>query len=79
MAAILEQIGSPNFSRDDELPISFQEPSIDPLDSSESSSEESPFQMTRVADTLWTFVFSTMIVSAIFGNLVVFWIVLGND
>ncbi|TRY61235.1 hypothetical protein TCAL_03201 [Tigriopus californicus] len=78
MAAILEHIASPNFSRDDELPMSFQEPSIDPLDSTESSSEESPFQMTQVADTIWTFVFSTMIVSAIFGNLVVFWIVLAH-
>ena len=46
--------------------------------SSSGESETSPFQMSYVADVTWTLVFSVMIVSAILGNLVVFWIVLGT-
>ena len=37
-----------------------------------------PFRMPYSADVAWTVVFSIMIVSAIVGNLVVFWIVLGK-
>ena len=37
-----------------------------------------PFQMSYGADVGWTIVFGLMIGNAIIGNLVVFWIVLGN-
>lgn len=39
---------------------------------------EGPFRMSEVADIVWTIVFSLMIVAAIIGNVVVFWIVLGK-
>lgn len=41
-------------------------------------SETEPFRMDYRADVIWTVVFSIMITSAILGNLVVFWIVLGK-
>ena len=40
--------------------------------------EQHPFRMEYAADVAWTVVFSFMITSAILGNLVVFWIVLGK-
>ncbi len=43
-----------------------------------SSSSSSPSHMTLAADIAWTVVFSSMITSAIVGNMVVFWIVLGK-
>ena len=39
---------------------------------------EGPFQMTYSADVGWTIFFGIMIGSAIIGNLVIVWIVLGN-
>ena len=39
---------------------------------------DEPFQMSFGADIAWTIVFGLMIGNAIIGNLVVFWIVLGN-
>ncbi len=42
------------------------------------SAPRSPFRMSQHADVAWTVVFSLMIVSAIVGNLIVFWIVLGS-
>ena len=47
----------------------------------ESANNESdlPFKMDPAADVIWTVVFSIMLVSAIAGNLVVFWIVLGKS
>ena len=39
---------------------------------------EGPFQMTYSADVGWTVFFGIMIGSAIIGNLVIVWIVLGN-
>ena len=38
-----------------------------------------PFQMEVAADVIWTSVFGLMIGGAIIGNLVVVWIVLGNN
>eukprot|EP00095_Tigriopus_kingsejongensis_P002266 maker-scaffold633_size121756-snap-gene-0.27 protein:Tk02266 transcript:maker-scaffold633_size121756-snap-gene-0.27-mRNA-1 annotation:"tachykinin-like peptides receptor 86c" len=73
MAAILDQIASPNQS-DGEFVVGPTSRSM----TSEPSLEDSPFQMSNVADIVWTLVFSSMIVSAIFGNLVVFWIVLAH-
>ena len=36
------------------------------------------FQMDPVADITWTVVFTSMLVCAVVGNLIVFWIVLGK-
>ena len=36
------------------------------------------FQMDPVADITWTIVFTSMLVCAVVGNLIVFWIVLGK-
>ena len=41
------------------------------------NSEEISFKMDPAADIFWTLVFSFMLVCAISGNLIVFWIVLG--
>ena len=41
------------------------------------ASDPTKFRMDPMADAAWTVVFSLMIISAIAGNLVVFWIVLG--
>ena len=41
--------------------------------------EAGAFQMAYSADVAWTVIFSSMIMSAIIGNLVVFWIVLGRN
>jgi hypothetical protein len=46
--------------------------------SSASALGPNPFKMDPMADAAWTIVFSLMIISAIAGNLVVFWIVLGK-
>ena len=42
------------------------------------SSADLPFKMKPAADIFWTVIFSVMLVCAISGNLVVFWIVLGK-
>ena len=47
--------------------------------SSTSHDEISPFHMTPTADIGWTVFFGLMIGGAIIGNLVVIWIVLGNE
>ena len=47
-------------------------------DAAAASATASPFQMAYPADVAWTVIFSSMIMSAIIGNLVVFWIVLGK-
>ncbi len=42
------------------------------------TTEEISYKMDATTDVFWTVVFSTMLVCAISGNLVVFWIVLGH-
>ena len=41
--------------------------------------DDDSIKMSYAADVAWTFIFSVMIVIAIIGNLVVFWIVLGKQ
>ena len=50
----------------------------DIMDDDDPSMDKPHFQMPYAADVSWTVVFSIMITCAILGNLVVFWIVLGE-
>ena len=45
----------------------------------EQQQQQPPFRMNYTADVAWTVVFSFMITSAILGNMVVFWIVMGEQ
>ena len=48
------------------------------INSSSEAEPDGPFQMPLAAEVVWTLFFSVMIVNAVIGNIVVFWIVLGS-
>lgn len=69
LAASVEQLAAPTTFEDSTLVAQ----------KDDAGEEEGPFQMTFAADVAWTIFFSAMIVNAIIGNIVVFWIVLGKQ
>ena len=72
-ANITSALATPSFSTTTSIESDIEKTVMD-----NEAETEGPFQMTYSADVGWTIFFGIMIGSAIIGNLVIVWIVLGN-